>query len=290
MPPTPLIAQALAALRSFSFNKISDREFQRHLDVYRLFIAAKCNNLASACTAAAATSAVAEAKAIADCLTHEQRLSHVLQGAEAGALRLLLMQHQAATAATAHDAHADAGVVVQRSSVRDAGLGVFARSRLSCGSVVTLHPGTVYTRKDTKDLELMKRVTRDNVYTFFRDDGVLFDASGWGGGADGQCGISLGHMINHPPPDLQVNCAPLAFDGGAAWPAHAKQHIPNTLFAPLQPHQRPRGSCVPMLLFITTDDVAAGQELFMEYRFNPRLRSAWPAWYHPPTSLLFYSI
>jgi hypothetical protein len=268
MSPMPFFTQALAALRSFSFNKISDREFQRHLDIYRLFIAVKCNDIGSTSTAAAAASAVAEAKSIADRITHEQRLSHLLQHTEAGALRLLLLQHHAAAAAAAQDAHADAGVVVQRSGARDAGLGLFARVPIACGSVVTFHPGKVYTRKDSKDLDLMKRVTAGNDYTFYRDDGVLFDAAAWCGGAagfEGQRGIALGHLINHPPPDCLVNCAPLAFDGGGAWPAHLKQLIPNTMFAPLLPHQQPRGSCVPMLLLIATDDVAAGQELFMEY-------------------------
>ena len=140
----------------------------------------------------------------------------------------------------------------------------------------------MYTPKDTKDIQLMKRVTAGNDYTFFRDDGVLFDAAGCAGAlrVEGQRGIALGHLINHPPPGRHVNCAPLAFDGGGSWPQHVKQLIPNTMFAPLLPHQQPRGSCVPMLLMVTTDHVAAGDELFMEYRFNPKLRSAWPAWYH----------
>jgi hypothetical protein len=60
-----------------------------------------------------------------------------------------------------------------------------------------------------------------------------------------------------------------------------KQLIPNILHKPLQPHQQPRGSTVPMLLLIATDDVGPGEELVMEYRFNPRLRSQWPSWYHP---------
>jgi hypothetical protein len=278
-----LFAQALAALRSFSFEKISDREFQRHLDVYRLFIAAKCHNLTSTSTAAAAAAAVALAKSAADGITHQQRLADLLQHADAGALRLLLMQHQAAVGTTADAPFADAGVVVQRSSAQGAGLGLFASRAISCGAVVTFHPGKVYTRNDAKDMALMKRVTSDNDYTFFRDDGVLFDAAGWGGWQppyEGQRGIALGHVINHPPPTRHVNCAPLAFDSGGHWPAHLKQLIPNTMFAPLLPHQLPRGSCVPMLLLLATDHVPAGEELFMEYRFNPKLRSAWPSWYH----------
>ena len=148
MSAKPLFAQALAALRSLSFKKVSDREFQRHLDIYRLFIAVKCNNLDSSSTAEAAASAVAEAKSIADGITPEERLSHVLQHAEAGALRLLLMQHHAAAAA--QGAHADAGVATQRSSAPDAGLGLFARSFLPCGSVVAFHPGTVYAQRFTQ--------------------------------------------------------------------------------------------------------------------------------------------
>jgi hypothetical protein len=110
---------------------------------------------------------------------------------------------------------------------------------------------------------------------------VLFDALAWAGAAvaEGQRGIALGHMINHPPASCHVNCAPLAFDSGGHWPAHAQQLIPNTMFAPLLPHQQPRGTCVPMLLLVATDAIEAGEELFMEYRFNPRVRSMWPAWY-----------
>ena len=286
MPPASVFTKALAALRSFSFNKISDREFQRQLDVYRLYIATKCSNLTTASSPAAAASAVAMAKSVADSLTHEQRLAQVLQHTEAGALQLLLAQyHVTTTSSAAADsaASADVGLVVQRSSVPGAGLGLFARTPLACGSVVTFHPGKVYTRKDTKDLELMKRVTHDNDYTFFRDDGVLIDALGWASGvaAEGARGIALGHMINHPPAGHHCNVAPLAFDSGGDWPAHVKQLIPNAMFAPLLPQQQPRGSCVPMLLLVTTDCVAPGQELFMEYRFNPRVRSIWPKWYIP---------
>jgi hypothetical protein len=221
MPPASIFTQALAVLRSFSFNKISDREFQRQLDVYRLFIASKCSNLTTTSAPAAAASTVDEAKSVADSMTHEQRLAQLLQHAEAGALRLLLMQHQLATTATGSAAAAaDVGVEVQRSSVPGAGLGLFARAPLSCGSVITFHPGKVYTRKDTKDLELMRRVTRDNDYTFFRDDGVLFDAFEWADGAatEGARGIALGHMINHPPAGRHANAAPLAFDYGGDWP------------------------------------------------------------------------
>ena len=57
---------------------------------------------------------------------------------------------------------------------------------------------------------------------------------------------------------------------------YAECHNPSLVETTLRPHW----PAMKTLLFITTKPIAKGEELFVNYRFNPQAKRKHPKWYH----------
>ena len=90
-------------------------------------------------------------------------------------------------------------------------------------------------------------------------------------------------MCHHPPKGARPNMLKAAF----FWPATFKPNAVNQAdaFEPSKFHDLAftdaKGSRVRGLGYVALRDVAAGEELFVNFRLNPRRKAEWPAWYTP---------
>ena len=173
------------------------------------------------------------------------------------------------------------------------GFGVFAARDLPRGTLVAMYPGRVVgpgaMRRKTVNVRnalrahaasLYDRVVRDgeapaladdwtNPYAMMAMDGHFYDPVGFP-----RCeGLGVGHRINHPPRDAPATV--LSWPSAVRDPA-LRRHLPNEAVGD------DTGACLPML---TVAHVSAGDELFMDYRYELGLdaaeRAALPAWYVP---------
>lgn len=196
-----------------------------------------------------------------------------------------------------------------------AGQGVFARGRATQGTVVALYPGEVYVPYQVKRLvddfhrarasgdpgpqrrfeAVFGTPERPNAHAMERFDGNVLVASE-GSVASRPNYFAVGHKINHPPRGAAPNvvACPLDLTRGFmermdAQGAAFRSYVPNRF------HESPelmadwqwkmylveRDVEVPTVAFVATRDIADGEELFLNYRYNPDVEiGSVPEWYH----------
>jgi len=203
---------------------------------------------------------------------------------------------------------------VDESCIEGAGQGVFVSSEVEAGTVVALYPGKVYLPFQVNRLEdevhrqrgsqaegaamqayydLFGTPDNRNPHVVQRFDGVTIN------GRDGSVShkpnyFAVGHKINHPPKGLMPNVMVCPFDFTTQFmerldrtSANLRTYIPNDHYknTAVTPswwwRLTDRSIFVQSLLFVTTRPIRSGEELLVNYRFNPQLSESWPSWYHP---------
>ena len=216
--------------------------------------------------AAAAADAAADAAAAADTAVTTER-------AMLGALGFAL-QCRASTASAS------------------AGDGVFVNGSVAAGSVVALYPGDVYVPEQLDQNTVEKLFEGGNDLVLGRYDRTFIDGAS-GARARAANPLAVGHLVNHPPRGMTPNVLQFGFDfasddikpgvGAAPLPAHLRYLIPNKFATStdsikhiLVERTRRPAVLVPSLVLVTTRAVQ-DEELFLNYRLNPRLPA--PDWY-----------
>jgi hypothetical protein len=200
---------------------------------------------------------------------------------------------------------------VDTSLVPEAGEGVFLEGGCEAGRVVAFYPGRVYMpfqvdrinsqfhrahqggrsglREGTalrayEDLFGLPDGTR-NAHAIQRYDGVTINAR-WGSTAEQANYFAVGHKINHPPKGQLPNVIVCPFDFSVRLASEFPKLVPNAAHKEdgvtpswwwMLAEKRPLA--VQSMLFVALSDIAPGEELLVNYRFNPALKL--PAWYHP---------
>ncbi len=200
---------------------------------------------------------------------------------------------------------------VDTSLVPEAGEGVFLEGGCEAGRVVALYPGRVYMPFQVDRIHsqfhrahkggrsglaegMALRAYEDlfglpdgprNAHAIQRYDGVTTNAR-WGSTSEQANYFAVGHKINHPPKGLFPNVIVCPFDFPVRLAGEFPKLVPNAAFRDdgvtpswmwMLAEKRPLA--VQSMLFVALSDIAPGEELLVNYRFNPALKL--PAWYHP---------
>ncbi|GMI48525.1 hypothetical protein TrCOL_g5177 [Triparma columacea] len=168
------------------------------------------------------------------------------------------------------------------STVPGAGMGLFLEGDVMAGSLVGYFPGKVWLSEHLKRPEDMEKVKKDEKYeTMMRFDESIIDSRPFSGLHHPTNPLALCHYINHPPPHSKPNviCLPIDFehtDDEEMW-----RFVPNThAVAPSLLGTVDRSSMMQGMVAMTTRDVFDGEEIFINYRFNPNAIGI-PEWYKP---------
>jgi hypothetical protein len=203
------------------------------------------------------------------------------------------------------------------SSVEGAGDGVFvADGTVPRGAVAALYPGLVYLREHQGDGSWEESVVwsagdglgpeRIGDYLVTRYDGTIvdgrIDASALEE-ADEPPGYmpfqgveradlakrpnpyALGHLVNHPPAGVAPNVAACPLDiAPETLPPQLLRYVPNRYWKPPGDFNRLFGMTdylylIRTVVFVALRDIGAGEELFVDYRFDPKRQT--PEWYTP---------
>lgn len=196
------------------------------------------------------------------------------------------------------------------STVEGAGDGLLATRDIRIGEPLALFPGTVYMLRDHA-----KVPRSEGDLVMMRYDESIIDASQVtpiaaaprrqgapisarlsrslddGNGDDDRLRLrpylfemphGLGHLINHPPPGQPPNCLGISVDFPEDTALSIQSVLPNGYFrvptfldSPRWPRPLMRG-----YLFLAVSNIEKGQEVFIDYRFNPTGADL-PDWYHP---------
>lgn len=183
----------------------------------------------------------------------------------------------------------------QPSAIAGGGAGLFARGTVPAGAVVTMYGGPLYSRWRPWDL---RRVLQGNDYMYARRDGYLIDGRACSGharaGASQLAGRwdadavlahvgaphTLASLCNHPPRGQVPNCmlypvsSPALLATPAATPRASPVAWPNTS-AMGKGAARARG----VIALVSLREIAAGEELLVDYHFDPRSPESHPEWY-----------
>ena len=187
-------------------------------------------------------------------------------------------------------------VVAMKSSVPNAGRGVFVDGYAPAGSILAFQPGKIWTKEHLVNLpiEIEKELERnDNYQMSLRPDDHMIDSrnspytvlTG-----DNSNPFALGHVVNHPTPTKPFNSKTVAvnFSESMELTPAQKRYIPNT-------YARPRTLTIMGSLFdreaveahgiclIATRDIC-NEEIFYDYRL---VTSQLPTWYHRVEDLHF---
>ncbi|TMW60595.1 hypothetical protein Poli38472_000637 [Pythium oligandrum] len=167
---------------------------------------------------------------------------------------------------------------VEASSVPNAGEGVKIQGRLPIGSLVALFPGAVYLPEHFKKPQYLREVS-NNVYARARFDSIIIDAKNETPSPRNP--LAVAHKINHPPAGSSPNVMPFSYDFPPEEPftdPDYQQFIPNSFVEmPSRISMFGKRALVHGLAFITTADIEDGEELFLNYRYNPD--NELPEWY-----------
>uniref|UniRef100_A0AAV1VMS6 SET domain-containing protein n=1 Tax=Peronospora matthiolae TaxID=2874970 RepID=A0AAV1VMS6_9STRA len=167
---------------------------------------------------------------------------------------------------------------VEESSVPDAGQGVKLLGHASIGSLVALYPGIVYLPEHYKKKQYLSELS-NNPYARARFDSVIIDAKNEPSVPRNP--LAVAHKINHPPSGTPPNVIGFGFEFPPEGPFAAKKFdelIPNSFVKePSRLSMFGKRAIVHGLAFIATADIADGEELFLNYRYNPD--RPLPGWY-----------
>lgn len=185
-----------------------------------------------------------------------------------------------------------------------AGRGIFVQGFVPCGDVVTLYPGVSYLPSHVRRLDGV------NDYFISRYDGVIIDGAapvelevpeGEGkGGAELEHPFAVGHLVNHPPKGVVPNVLQFMLDLEVGrLDKRVVPLVPTTNFEEIGEggmlerlenvayRQQVAGiemfggerSVRRTMALVALTDLTEGEEVFMDYRFNPQLANH-PEWYH----------
>eukprot|EP01135_Chromosphaera_perkinsii_P000068 Nk52_evm19s24 gene=Nk52_evmTU19s24 len=92
--------------------------------------------------------------------------------------------------------------------------------------------------------------------------------------------FAIGHLINHPPPGGQPNVVLYAYDFKKDIPQELRKFVTNSFYEEPSVFYPYEHLCKTMVCVVTRP-VRVGEELFVDYRYNPRVDKAMPDWYCP---------
>lgn len=171
-------------------------------------------------------------------------------------------------------------LAVEESSVPDAGEGVKMRGFASIGSLVALYPGVVYLPEHYKKEEYLKELS-NNPFARARFDSVIIDAKNES--STPRNSLAVAHKINHPPSGIPPNVLAFGFEFPPEEPFTSEEYeklIPNRFVKePSRLSMFGKRALVHGLAFIATANIEDGEELFLNYRYNPD--RPLPKWYTP---------
>lgn len=204
----------------------------------------------------------------------------------------------------------------------DAGFGVVVEGRALPGTVLAIYPGTIYFPVDPlgdgRPFAEAMREQLNNSYLIRRYDDVLIDGREWhlralrlkeSQRALSEAGVELhsdaaaslragnaalakfrnpfaiANFINHPPAGRAPNVMQWSYTFRESFPEHLQRFIPHEFFRPPTLLERlDWSSLMPSMVCVATR-VIEDEELFMNYRLNPRNAHLHPDWYHQPDPL-----
>jgi hypothetical protein len=184
-------------------------------------------------------------------------------------------------------------VLALKSTVPGAGRGVFLDGKAMEGSLVAFIPGEVLPKEYLTNVStaLNDYLSHDNNYQLsLRSDDILIDsrrAPYTVLDEEGSNPWSLGHVVNHPPPNVIPNCRTVMIN--FTEPMNLKstglfRYVPNTykrkpmLFGP---KLFDRDVIVMHGMAIMTRRDVSNEELFYDYKFTGDDGN--PSWYHQAT-------
>lgn len=167
---------------------------------------------------------------------------------------------------------------VEKSGVLNAGEGVKLCGFAPIGSFVALYPGIVYLPEHYKKKHYLGELS-NNSYARARFDSVIID--GKNESSKPRNPLAVAHKINHPPRGTSPNVIGFAFEFPDREPFTEKNFdelIPNSFVQePSRLSMFGKRTIVHSLAFIATADISDGEELFLNYRYNPD--RPLPEWY-----------
>jgi hypothetical protein len=202
-------------------------------------------------------------------------------------------------------------VKVEPSLVENAGEGVFCIHGAKAGTLLCVHPGTIHSAKSIRTAsekqqgQLYERIfVKDLPHCVQLFDGTLIDAGIASEHEWQNHPFAVGHKCNHPPKGANPNVMKCPF----WWAPEPPVNVPFPGFAisdesNQKSEEEDEGSLVERLGLIekirnemgfssqrndnrirglgmvSTRNIAPGEELFVNYRYNPKITA--PAWYHP---------
>ncbi|CEG49169.1 uncharacterized protein PHALS_06948 [Plasmopara halstedii] len=169
---------------------------------------------------------------------------------------------------------------VEESSIPHAGEGVKLCGSAPIGSFVALYPGIVFLPEHYKKKHYLSELS-NNIYARARFDGVIID--GKNETSHPRNPLAVAHKINHPPKGISPNVIGFAFEFPQNEPFTEKEFdelIPNAFVQePSRLSMFGKRTIVHGLAFIATANIADGEEILLNYRYNPD--RPLPDWYTP---------
>jgi hypothetical protein len=164
------------------------------------------------------------------------------------------------------------------SSKQCEGQGVFAASFIPRGQLVCLYPGLVSTPSQFARRQVLN--PQSTMHCTALPDGSVIDPSCLA--PAGQSGIAsaVGHMVNHPPQGQLPSVIKCAFFWPGPTQVNATDVTDDGTGGPSADLVDVRGELVRGLGLVAVRNIDEGEEVFVNYRLNPKLRAQWPAWYH----------
>ena len=212
-----------------------------------------------------------------------------------------------------------ANVRVEPSLAENAGDGVFCLNGAPAGTLLCVHPGTIHSATSVRLASeqgtgrLYERIfVNDLSHCVQLFDGTVIDAGNESQGEWQPHPFAVGHKCNHPPKGVLPNVMKCAFWWNPAphvnvvfpgYPEKPKQesdddddddqNVPErniksaeklSLVEKIRKElgfttSGSESGLVRGLGFVTTREVVPGEELFVNYRYNPKVTP--PPWYHP---------
>ena len=184
-------------------------------------------------------------------------------------------------------------ILALKSTIPGAGRGVFLDGEAMEGSLVAFIPGEVLPKEylTNPSASLNDYLSHDNNYQLsIRSDDILIDSRCSPYTVldeEGSNPWSLGHVVNHPPPNVSPNCRTVMINFTEAMNLKSTglfRYVPNTYKRkPMLFGQKlfDRDSIVMHGMAIMTRRDVSNEELFYDYKFTGDEGN--PSWYHKAT-------
>ncbi|TFJ87181.1 hypothetical protein NSK_001513 [Nannochloropsis salina CCMP1776] len=170
------------------------------------------------------------------------------------------------------------------SSIPSAGRGVFLEGRARIGSLVGIYPGLVYLPEHLRKAEEVAELFPDpDIFLFQRYDKIVVDGRAAEKMPHNE--YALAHLCNHGKPNVMAVAYDFPQDplGWGGFPHELRPYIPNAFARPRSLLGSPdQSALIQSVVLVATTDLEDGEELFLNYRLNPKHGSeSLPPWYVP---------